>query len=231
MNSLPDDPHIPEPVAAVIAQIEIDIIQSRILPRTRLIEDHLMEDYSAKRHVIRAALAELERLGVVIRPPHRGAELRRFDSVDLARLYAMRELLHRAAVAMMRLPPNLDLMAALDDARVRHAAATVDGDLVLIHRTNMIFHRILFGLCENTYLAQSIRLHDWLSFSARAYGVADPSAQQLACREHEMMTAAVLSADRDGLQRLTVIHMDRARQIYEAKFLNTSRAFGKLTSV
>src|SRR6218665_3827932 len=49
-------------------------------PRNRLIEDHLMEDYAAKRHVVRAALAQLQRLGVVVKPPHLGAHIRRFDA-------------------------------------------------------------------------------------------------------------------------------------------------------
>lgn len=65
-------PHteLPKQVAAVIEAIEADIIRGVILPSTRLIEDHLMEDYGAKRHAVRAALLELQRLGVVIKPPH-----------------------------------------------------------------------------------------------------------------------------------------------------------------
>ena len=53
-------PHaeLPPPVAAVIEAIETDIIRGIILPSTRLIEDHLMEDYDAKRHVVRAALVD-----------------------------------------------------------------------------------------------------------------------------------------------------------------------------
>src|SRR6218665_1630895 len=39
---------LPAPVQAVIEAIEMDVIRGRILPRNRLIEDHLMEDYAAK---------------------------------------------------------------------------------------------------------------------------------------------------------------------------------------
>lgn len=207
-------------VAAVIAAIETDVIRSRILPRTRLIEDHLMEDYGAKRHVIRAALTELERLGVVIKPPHCGAELRWFDAPDLTRLYATREVLHRAAVLMMRLPPSPAAMDALEAVREQHAAASAQLDLIGIHRTNMAFHRLFFGLCDNHYLADTIRLYDWLSFPARAYGAADPAALALACEEHRAMVQAARDGDATGLSRLAVVHMDRARRIYEAKFLN-----------
>lgn len=207
------------PVAAVIAAIETDVIRGRILPRTRLIEDHLMEDYGAKRHVVRAALIELERLGVVIKPRHRGAEIRRFDAPDLERLYDMRAVLHRAAVAMMRLPPAADAVEALEAARAAHEAACRQGDLIAIHRSNMTFHRLLYGLCENPYLAESIRLHDWLSFPVRAYGVADTQALRIACEEHARMVEAVRRGEVAALDDLAVRHMAKARQIYEAKFL------------
>lgn len=210
---------LPGQVAAVIAAIETDIIRSRILPRTRLIEDHLMEDYGAKRHVVRAALAELQRLGVVVKPRHRGAELPRFDRARLDQLYAMRAVLHRAAVQATPLPVPRARMAELVAAAKAHAAAARSGDLIRIHGENMRFHRVLFGLCDNPYLAESIRLHDWLSFPARAYGAADPGALAQACEEHEAMVQALRRGDREALERLAVAHMDRARQLYIQKFL------------
>lgn len=213
------DSELPGPVAAVIAAIETDIIRGRILPRTRLIEDHLMEDYNAKRHVVRAALAELQRLGVVVKPRHRGAELPLFDARALADLYAMRTVLHRAAARATPFPVPRLRLTELTQAMRAHATAARSGDLIRIHRENMRFHRLLYGLCGNPYLAESIRLHDWLSFPARAYGAADSGALAQACEEHGAMVDALHSRDRDALEDLSVQHMQRARQIYELKFL------------
>ncbi len=210
---------LPEQVAAVMAAIETDIIRSRILPRTRLIEDHLMDDYAAKRHVVRAALAELQRLGVVVKPPHLGAQIRRFDSDGLEDLYRMRRLLHQAAIEMIEFPVPAERLAAVEQACQAHAAASAAGELIAIHRSNMAFHRELYGLCDNPYLAESIRLHDWLSFPVRAYGVADAQALEQACREHRAMVDAVAAGNRAALEVLSVAHMGRARDIYEAKFL------------
>jgi len=215
----PRDVDLPEQVAAVIAAIETDIIRGRILPRTRLIEDHLMEDYDAKRHVVRAALAELQRLGVVTKPRHRGAELPLFTAEELDDLYAMRMVLHRAAAQATPLPVQRARLAEVTAAMKAHAAAARSGDLIRIHRENMAFHRLLFGLCDNPYLAESIRLHDWLSFPARAYGAADPGALAQACEEHEAMVRALRDQDRETLEHLSVTHMDRARQLYVQKFL------------
>lgn len=220
--ALPGDARaLPPAVAAVIAALEADIIQGRILPRSRLIEDHLMEDYGAKRHAVRAALDELQRLGVVTKPRHRGAELRRFDAGEIARLYDLRETLHRMAVRCMRRPD-----AEIDPAEIEtldhwlrlHVEAARQGDVVAVHRSNMMFHDALFSLSGNPFLAASIRQHDWISFPIRAYGVTDADALAQASREHREMVDALKDGRFNELEGLVVAHISRARDIYERRF-------------
>ena len=217
------DDAVPEPVSRVIACIETDIILGKILPRMRLIEDHLMEDYGAKRHVVRSALTELQRLGVVVKPPHLGAQIRRFDPDSLAALYRMREILHGAAVSLFVFPVAPARIEALQTAASAHAEATHTEDPIAIHRSNMRFHRQFYGLCDNAYLAESIRLHDWLSFPARAYGIASAAAQVQARNEHAAMTEAVASGDRATLARLCIAHMGQARSLYIERFFARPR--------
>lgn len=207
-------------VAAVIEAIETDIIRGNILPRTRLIEDHLMEDYNAKRHVVRAALTELQHLGVVVKPPHLGARIRRFDAQSLEDLYHFRAVLHRAAVEVMPLPVEEHRLEPVRAAAQAHAKAAASGDLIAIHRTNMAFHRLFYGLCCNPYIAESIRLHDWLSFPARAYAIADRPALERACEEHAQMVQALADADRPRLVELALGHMRPAWRIYAEKYLS-----------
>ena len=215
-------PHaeLPAHVAAVIEAIETDIIRGIILPSTRLIEDHLMEDYDAKRHVVRAALVELQRLGVVVKPPHIGARIRRFDAQSLQALYHFRAVLHRAAVEAMPLPVAAERLQLVREAAAAHAQAAESGDLIAIHRANMVFHRLFFGLCDNPYIEESIRLRDWLSFPARAYAITDQAALSRACEEHAQMVEAIASSDRERLAELALGHMLPARQIYEGRYLS-----------
>ena len=213
------DRPVSEPISAVIAAIEADIIRGRILPGNRLIEDHLMEDCDAKRHVVRAALEELERLGVVVKPRHRGAELRRFRVPEIARLYDMREVLHRAAVRRMAHVSEAGL-AEVERWLKLHRDAAATGDVVAIHRANMMFHQALFELCDNVFIAMAIRQHDWLSFPIRAYGVADAEALAQACDEHVEMVAQLGRGELHALENLVVSHMAGARRIYEQKFVN-----------
>jgi len=128
-------------------------------------------------------------------------------------------VLHGSAVAAMPLPVEAARMAEVEAAAKAHAEAAATGELIAIHRANMVFHRAFYGLCDNPYIAESIRLHDWLSFPARAYGIADTQALDQACREHAAMVDALRACDRERLHELAVAHMDRARQLYVEKFL------------
>ncbi|MCB1487381.1 MAG: GntR family transcriptional regulator [Bauldia sp.] len=219
LNRTGRESSLPRAVAAVIEGIEADVIRGVILPRGRLIEDHLMEDYGAKRHAVRAALEELERAGIVVKPRHRGAELRRFTPEEIDALYDTRAILHRAAVQHMS-PPTEEEAAALEAALSGHEAACETGDLVAIHQANMAFHDALFGLCANPYLAAAIRHHDWLSFPIRAYGVADAGALSRARAEHRDMVELVRASRLDELEDLVVRHMGPARDIYTARFIS-----------
>lgn len=209
---------LPPSVAAVIASLEADIIHGRILPRSRLIEDHLMEDYNAKRHTVRAALDELGRLGVIVKPRHRGAELRRFDSESINHLYEIRALLHRAAIHGIHQPTEPQI-ANIEKWLRQHEKASASSDVVAIHRANMMFHDALFSLGGNPFITASIRHYDWVSFPIRAYGVGDSGALAQACKEHVEMVDHLKAGRMVDLENLAVAHMKRARELYEMKFL------------
>ena len=56
-----------EDLLKVIERLEEDIVFGRRRPRERLVEEDLVAQFGAKKHVIRQALAELERMGLVER--------------------------------------------------------------------------------------------------------------------------------------------------------------------
>src|SRR5277367_5929443 len=78
-----------ESLRMVVSKLEEDVILGRLHPRERLVEDDLMARLGAKRHVVRQALAELERMGVVERIPNRGARVRAYDTKEVQQLYVL----------------------------------------------------------------------------------------------------------------------------------------------
>ena len=88
-----DDTPIPGSADWIARQLEEDIVIGRLHPRERLVEDDLMARFEVKRHVVREALATLDRMGLVERRRNVGALVRFFSSQQVQELYALRSLL------------------------------------------------------------------------------------------------------------------------------------------
>lgn len=203
-------------VERVVRDLEEDIIFARILPRERLVEDTLMARFGAKRHVVRRALTELERMGIVRRTPNKGAAVRDFSIDEVEQIYEMRALLHERAARRMALPANADLVATLSSIHERHVAAAKAGQLRSVYHLNNAFHDTLFGACGNPYLAETITHYAWLAHAIRSYRMGDPALLAQAQAEHAAMIDALRAGDREALVRLCVAHIQPAKTTYLA---------------
>ena len=93
-------------VAALSRMAVKDLRVGNLMPRERLVEDVLMQRFSAKRHTVRQALVELERMGIVTRTPNRGAAVRDFTALEVEEIAEVRATLHRRAAQRMKLPAD-----------------------------------------------------------------------------------------------------------------------------
>ncbi|MFC7608927.1 dihydroxy-acid dehydratase domain-containing protein [Teichococcus aestuarii] len=150
-----DDAALPLP-AAIAAALEEDIVFGRLHPRERLIEEELAERFRATRHTVRRALAELERMRLIERIPHRGALVKAYSPEEVRQLYALREMLETQAAALIPLPLAGDALAPLHALQQQHAAAVAEGDTRAVFRADLAFHRALYAHCGNLFLAETI---------------------------------------------------------------------------
>ena len=198
----------------LVQRIEEEIVLGHLRPRERLVEDDLSKYFSAKRHVIRAALLELEKMGLVVRQPNRGAAVREFKPEEVEQIYAVRELLERQAATIMPLPPSPDVVAALRDIQAVHSRAVDEGDARTIFRANLAFHRQLFASCGNPYLTEQIDQLAARAHAIRFYSISDPDLVRRARDEHLAMIESLAGADRDRLIELVSGHIRPSRDAY-----------------
>jgi len=102
-----------EDLLKVIERLEEDIVFGRRRPRERLVEEDLVAQFGAKKHVIRQALAELERMGLVERKRNKGAIVRDYTPEEVRQIFAVRELLEAEAARQIPLPAPQDVIGAL----------------------------------------------------------------------------------------------------------------------
>jgi DNA-binding GntR family transcriptional regulator len=217
---------IREPAAAfVIARsIEEDIVLGRRQPRERLVEQDFCERFKTHRGDVRLALFELEKRGLVERIPNRGALVRGLTPSEVVEIYAVREELEVMAVRTIPFPVVPKDIEKLQELQRRHSAAVAAGDLLTVFYSNLSFHQVLFGLCGNACLIETIELLAQKVYGIRSYANAFPESLDRARRDHVDMIKALRASRRDDLIALTRRHLKPSPEAYIQAY---ERRFGK----
>ncbi len=196
----------------LVAALQEDIVLGRLAPGARLVEEELTQRFHTKRHVLREAFIELERFGLIERRPNRGASVRQLTLEDVNQIYAVREILERAAAARMVFDKKH--YQAIEAAQERHDAAVEAGDAKAVFRANFEFHDTLFAACGNPYLAAAIDDFRRKTHVVWSYAIVKPEYFRNAQREHRAMLRALREGDRKRLIELCAAHLDISRQAY-----------------
>ena len=191
-----------------------DIIFGRLAPGTRLVEDNLMQRFSATRHFIRQALLELERLGIAVRERNKGVSVRMLSPREVSQIYEVRELLQRQAALRISLPAAPQLIAQLEPLHSDYGRFLRARDFGAVHEVNDAFHITLFAACGNQYLVESIKHYMRLSLPVRSTKTTDTDHALKAERDHYMIIQLLKGTDGWALAQLCVDHLQSAKNDY-----------------
>jgi DNA-binding GntR family transcriptional regulator len=215
--------------AEIIAQrIEEDIVLGRRQPRERLVEQDLCDLFRTHRGDVRLALFELERKGLIERIPNRGAMVRGLTPHEVREIYAVREELEVMAVRIIPFPVVPKEVSRLEELQREHTAAVAKGDLLTVFYSNLRFHQVLFSLCGNACLIETIDLLARKAHGIRFHANAAPEALERVRRDHLDMIKALRGSRRDDLIALTRRHLKPSPDAYIEAY---ERRFGKAGEV
>ena len=205
-----------EPAAALVIarRIEEDIVLGRRQPRERLIEQDLCDLFRTHRGDVRLALFELEKKGLIERIPNRGAMVRGLTPHEVREIYAVREELEVMAVRIIPFPVDPKEIGRLEELQRQHSAAIAKGDLLTVFYSNLRFHQVLFGLCGNACLIETIDLLAQKVYGIRSYAHPFPDSLDRVRRDHLDMIKALRNSRRDELIALTRRHLEPSPQAY-----------------
>lgn len=194
--------------------LEEDIVLGRRFPRERLVEDELMEQFGAKRHVVRAALQELHNRGLVRRKPNAGAYVAAYSAKEVRDLYDLREVLEVNCARRIILPIPAARLTDLTEIQRRHDAAVTDNDARAALQANLAFHRYLFALSDNAALAEAIGRYARMTHVIRSITITNPELLRRAQEEHWTMVDALRAGDTDLLADTCRDHLRPSRDAY-----------------
>jgi DNA-binding GntR family transcriptional regulator len=200
--------------ADVVRALEEDIIFGRLAPGTRLVEDALLARFPVSRHMIRQALLQLERLGIVTRERNRGAMVRRLTLEEVVQIYQVRELLQRQAALTIPLPASSALIDRLLDIHEEYGRQADRQYLRGVHEANDRFHLTMFAACGNDHLVASIEQYMRLSLPVRAKTLADAARLSVSREHHRLMIEMLQVTDNWVLAQLCVDHLQPSKMEY-----------------
>jgi len=203
---------------ALVDVLEEEIVLGWLQPRERLVEEELSRRFGSKRHVVREAIFDLERMGLVERVPNKGAVVRSLDPSEVRQVYDVRIALETLAAELIPLPAPAEILVGLQDIQIHHAAAVDAGYPRAAFHANMAFHNALFAACGNSHLVDLIRQSAKKVHGARSLTAVDPVYLRRACDEHWAMIEAMENGDRVRLKDLFRDHILPSRDVYLERF-------------
>ncbi len=193
-----------EPLADKICrELANRIISGKIEAGTKLLQDHIAEEFGASHVPVREAFRRLEQRGLAKSEPRRGVRVSGFTSEDVREVAEMRASLE--SLALRHAAPHIT-QAIIDAAE----KAILDGDnardVQSWEEANRRFHRVLLKPCGMPRLLQTI--DDLYLTSARFLFAGWRSEWGMPTnREHHAILNAVRNRDIDHAARLLAKHV------------------------
>lgn len=204
----------PQAWAEIYESLQGAILLGRLKPRERLVEDDLILRFEATRHAVRRALDELEREGLVLRQPNRGAQVRDYSRKEVEDLYEIRTALETLAASRMERPVAPEFIEELKALADKHREASADKRYLDLSRLNNAFHEKLYSGAGNPELSAAIRHYSVMTQPIRSRGFSSQDLRETAIAEHFAMIAALEAGHLDRLVELCRDHIRWPKEYY-----------------
>jgi len=140
----------------VVRAMKDAILSGTIQPGASIVESKIAQQLGAGIPLIREALIELEHQGYVQRTPYKGTTVTKLSPVDVRNIFALRVELEALAIEWAR--PNIS-ESDVEDLRevirkMEDAARALD--LPRFYESDLAFHRKIWSLSGNPYLADTL---------------------------------------------------------------------------
>ena len=194
------------PTQRIAEAITAAIVERRLMPGTKLVEQKLADLFGVSRTLVRQALNQLSRDRLVTLNPARGAFVAEPSVEEARQVFEARQMLERAMLER--------LVETITPAQIRQLRSHLKQERAALKRTDVPgrtrlladFHVLLARLQGNEVLAEL--LADLLSRSALIALMYQSSHSAAASQaEHEAIVDALEARDRKALLKLLDAHL------------------------
>jgi len=198
----------------MIKELEMAILTGELKPRERLVESELISRFNAKRFSVRKAIQELAHLGFVELTPNKGARVADISDKEVDDVYRVRMSLEFLAADLLiekMTPAKLSRIKKVQKDYVEAVKSGLFEEMVL---SNEAFHRTLYQMTENRFLAEHLEKLTNTIFALRYNAYFLLGIAQKTVADHESMIEAIERRDAGGLKRILKKSIIYPKMIY-----------------
>jgi len=198
----------------VFREIEAAILNGEFLPGDALSELKLSEKLGVSRTPVREALGQLELEGLVRSFPNRGAVVVGISQKDIEDIFAIRMRIEGLAArwcAENITPEERDALRDIVDLQQFYLDK---GEPLQVWHLDSRFHAGINDACRSGPLKHTLSgLHNYIS-KARRISMENAIRARESVEEHRGILNAVAERNADLAERLTVLHIENARNSF-----------------
>ncbi len=140
----------------VVAAIKDAILSGTIHPGDQIVESRIAQQLGAGIPLVREALIELEYQGYVQKTPYKGTSVTKLNTKDVEKIFRLRVELEPLAIEWAKEHMTEADIAELRAMVERMERAAKELDLNQFYENDLAFHRKLWALSDNSYLADAL---------------------------------------------------------------------------
>ncbi|CAM3400972.1 GntR family transcriptional regulator [Hydrogenibacillus schlegelii] len=204
----------------IYTELRQEIVEGRLPPGARLIEEKLAARYGVSRTPIREALTLLEADGLIILQRNRGGVVRKYDKKEIYDIYDLRLLIEgyaaRRAAQRITDADLIVLKGLLSEAeevldRAGRGWMPWNDGLRRLVENNVQFHRLIARAGANAFLEGLWERYTFLPFVYRTLQVYGEEGLKTSLRQHRMLIEAFVARDPDMAESIMRTHLYTGR--------------------
>ena len=183
------------------------IARGQFSPNERLVEAELAERYSVNRAHIRTALAVLDREGLVVRLPHRGAHVRAISDTEAIEIAETRLAIEAMVARQAALRGDAKGRASLRQIEKDMRRAVTQSDAALYSQCNAALHRELQRMAGNATADRILNTLKSHLVRLQYRVILLPGRPRASLAEHAAIVKAVCAGDADAAESAMRKHL------------------------
>lgn len=184
-------------------RLELMILRGEMSPRERLVEIELGAKFNVSRFLVRKAIQDLAKKGLVEVIPHKGGRVVGPSEESIREMLRVRLSLELFATELMVKKINPQKLAQIKKAQEEYCHAVRSGNFEAMIEKNELFHEQLYKTIENNFLHEIIEKARNLTYNLRYIGYYLPGRGEASIADHEAMIDALERKDIEKLRTIT----------------------------